>query len=527
MNSFRFLAALATIFALTLTTGANAQQKGGTLNLIVQPEPPTLHLGVNRLGPTSFVATKIYEGLLTYTPDLKPAPKLAESWEISPDGLIYTFRLRDNVKWHDGTPFSAKDVLFSFKEFLPQLYFRARQILQEVAEISAPDDRTVVFRLKQPFPGFIYSLGASGGTIVPSHLYEGVKDLRNAPANAQFIGTGPFKFVEWRKGSFIKLARNPDYRDSERPYLDEIFFHIIPDANSRAVAFETGKVDALRSGDVENFDIPRLAQLPGTELTEAGWEFLQPIGYIHFNNRHKPLDDARVRRALTHAIDREFIIQTIFAGFGKPTNGPLSRLSAFKDTAAEVKYPFDPALAAKLLDEAGYRAKAGGIRFEVSLLPLPYGELWQRQAEYVREALGAVGVKANIVSTDVPGWFKRITTFDYDIAHNFVYVSPDPSLNMSQAYATVEGDNAGTSGANVQGYSNPKVDELLAQAAHENDLPKRKALYSELQRIITSDAPLIWTHDIVFPTVYRAKVHGLTLTGMGTDESFVDVWIGR
>ena len=129
---------------------ADAQEAGGTLNLIVQPEPPTINVGVNRLGPTTFVGYKIYDSLLAYSPDLKPLPKLAESWSVSDDGLVYTFRLRSNVKWHDGQPFTAKDVVFSFEKYLPELHARSRWNLAEVREITTPDDHTVVFTLKQP-----------------------------------------------------------------------------------------------------------------------------------------------------------------------------------------------------------------------------------------------------------------------------------------------------------------------------------------------------------------------------------------
>lgn len=499
-----------------------AAQAGGALNLIVQPEPPTLNIGVNRLGPTTYVGNKIYESLLDYSPDLKPLPRLAESWTVSDDGLVYTFKLRKNVKWHDGQPFTAKDVVFSFEKFLPALQARSRLNLAEVKDIATPDDYTVVFTLKQPYPAFIY---VHNTAVLPAHLYEGVTDYRNAEANAKFIGTGPFKFAEWNKGSFIHLVKNPDYWDAGKPYLDDIYFHVIPDANSRAVAFETGKVDVLRAGDVENFDIRRLAQSDGVELTEAGWEFLQPVGYIHLNNRHKPLDDVRVRQAIAHAIDRQFIIDTIFAGFGHETNGPISRLSQFKDSSVETKYDYDPAKANAILDEVGLKPDANGVRFELKLVPLPYGELWQRQAEYTREALAAIGVKVDIVATDVPGWFKRLTTFDYDLGQNFVYTTPDPAIGISYAYTTIKGDNAGTTGGNVHGYSNAEVDQLLADASHENDTAKRKALYSKAQKIISADVPLIWTHDIVFPTLYRKTVHDLITTGLGTDDNFAVVWI--
>ena len=521
----RLLRTLAASVLLSLTAGSlSAQEAGGTLNLIVQPEPPTINVGVNRLGPTTYVGNKIYEGLLTYSADLQPLPKLAESWSISDDGLVYTFKLRRDVKWHDGQPFTAKDVVFSFEKFLPELHARSRLNLAEVKEIATPDDHTVVFTLKQPFPAFIY---VHNTPVLPAHLYEGVTDYRNAEANKQFIGTGPFKFGEWNKGSFIHLVKNPDYWGSGKPYLDDIYFHVIPDANSRAIAFETGQVDVLRAGDVENFDVRRLAELEGVELTEAGWEVLQPIGYIHLNNRHKPLDDVRVRQAIALAIDRQFIIDTIFAGFGREINGPLSSLSQFKDASVETKYAFDPAKANAILDEVGLKPGADGFRFEVQLVPLPYGELWQRQAEYTREALAAIGIKVNLVATDVPGWFKRLTTFDYDLGQNFVYTTPDPAIGISYAYTTVTGDNAGTTGGNVHGYSNAEVDKLLAEAGHENDTAKRKQLYSQVQKILSAEVPIIWTHDIVFPTVYREKVHNLTTTGLGTDENFADVWLAK
>jgi len=520
-KSFAFgLAALA-----CASTFAYAQKSGGTLNLIVQPEPPTINVGVNRLGPASFIGSKIYEGLISFTPKLEPRPELAESWAISPDGLTYTFNLRRGVTWHDGKPFTSADALFSFQKFLPAVFFRAKLVLSEAESITAPDDYTIVFKLKAPFPGFIQIFEVTGGTIMPAHLYEGVTDYRTAPANQQFIGTGPFKVAEWKRGSYIHLVKNDAYWDKGKPYLNDLYFHVIPDANSRSIAFETGKVDVLRAGDVENFDISRLANEKGVELTEAGWEFLQPIGYLHLNNRRKPFDDVRVRQAVAYAIDRKFIIETIFGGFGREINGPFYSTKLYRDTSVETKYEFNPEKAKKLLDEAGLKPGPGGVRAEIELLPLPYGELWQRQAEYVRDALGAVGIKANIASVDVAGWFQRLTTFNYDIGHNFVYTLSDPAIGINQTYLTVKGDNAGTSGGNVQGYSNAEVDDILIKAAHQNDAESRAKLYSRFQEIVTRDVPLIWTHEMVFPTVFRNKVHNLTLTGLGTNENFADVWI--
>ena len=514
------------LLALSLAGGAvQAQTVGGTLNLIVQPEPISINPGVNRLGPATFVGSKIYDTLVSYQQKgITPIPRLARSWSVSPNGLTYAFKLRPNVTWHDGKPFTAKDVAFSLGDYLPALHARSRDLRNEIASIATPDDLTVVFTLKSPYPAFIRSLNTP---IVPAHKYEGVTDFRNAPANSEFIGTGPFKLVEWKKGSYIRLTRNEKYWDQGKPYLNEIVFHVIPDANSRSIAFETGKVDVLRSGDVENFDITRLGSKPGVERREDGWEYLQPVGYVHMNNRTPQLSNLKVRQAIVHAIDRDFIINTIFSGYGKPINSPFSRLSNYKDTSVETSYPYDPKKAAKLLDEAGFSVGAGGVRFELRLVPLPYGELWSRQAEYLREALGAVGIKVNIVSTDVPGWFKRLTSFDYDIAQNFVYTTPDPAIGISYGYKTVKGDNAGTTGGNVNGYVNAEVDALLNQGAHEQDDKKRKQIYSKVQQIISRDVPLVWTHDMVFPTLYRTKVKKLITTALGTDDNFSTVWLQK
>lgn len=506
---------------------AQAPVNGGTLNLIVQPEPPTINLGVNKLGPVSFVGSKLYEGLITLSPKLEPIPMLAESWTTSPDGLVYTFKLRKNVKWHDGKPFTAEDVLFSFQKFLPATFARTRQVMEKVETITAPDSHTVVFRLKQPFPSFMLIFDATGGTIMPRHVYEGVTEYRTAPQNNTIVGTGPFRVKEWRKGAYIHLVRNPDYWSPGKPHLDNIYFHVIPDANGRAIAFETGRIDALRGGDVENFELRRLAIAKDVKLAESGWEFLDPIGFLNLNLRNKPLDDVRFRQALAHAIDRNFIVRSVFSGFGRQTDGPFTSRSPFKDTAAETRYPFDPARARALLDEMGLKPNADGVRAELRLVPLPYGETWQRFAEFIRERLGDVGIKVTLVPTDVPGWYRRITSGDFDLALNFVYLLGDPAIGSNQTYLSFAGMPVPSSAANVGGYSNPRVDELLRTAEHTQNVAERRRLYAELQKILSQDLPVLWTHELVFPTLHRTKVHNLLATGLGMNENFADVWIKR
>ncbi|MWD29366.1 ABC transporter substrate-binding protein [Aquicoccus sp. SCR17] len=515
----------AAILSVATAIAAQAQddpQTGGTLNLVVQPEPPTVMLGINRLGPVSYVGSKIYEGLVTFAPDMTPLPKLAKSWDISDDGLTYTFHLQEGVKWHDGEPFTSADVVYSFGEYLPEAFSRTRGVMDRVEEISAPDDRTVVFKLKEPYAAFMIIFDSTGGTIVPKHIYEGTDIFKN-PANETPIGTGPFKFDEWSKGRYIHLVRNDEYWQDGRPYLDELYFHIIPDANSRAIAFEQGQVDVLRGGDVENIEVNRLGDMEGVDVTTDGWEFYDPLAIINVNTRHEPLDNPKVRQAISYALDREFMIDAVFGGFGKPAYGPMTERTPYYDPEVLTDYSFDMEKAKALMEESGVEAE-GGVYATLDLMPLPYGETWQRHGEYIRQQLKEIGIETNVVSVDVAGWVERTTTGKFDITTNFTYLLGDPAMGVGQTYRSNNQLNRGTA-ANVDGYENPKVDDLFAEGARTLDPGKRQEIYSEAQKIISADAPVIWSHQMEYPTVYRSKIHDLITTAPGLNEGFADVWI--
>ncbi|HIC67728.1 MAG TPA: ABC transporter substrate-binding protein, partial [Paracoccus sp.] len=298
-------------------------QTGGTLNVVIQPEPPGLMIGLLQNGPTQMVAGDIYESLLRYDSELKPSGQLAESWEISEDGKTYTFKLRKGVVFHDGEPFTSADVKFSMDKFLRETHSRMRTYMEHVESIDTPDDYTVVFKLKQPFGPFLGIFEPGTAPVIPKHIYEGT-DFANNPANANPIGTGPFKFAEWVKGSYIRLVRNEDYYMEGKPYVDEIYYQVIPDAASRAVAYETGQVDVLPGGAIENFDVPRIREMDNTCITDKGWEYFGPLSWIWINLDNKPLDDLKVRKAMMYALDREFARDALWSGLGKVATGPLS-----------------------------------------------------------------------------------------------------------------------------------------------------------------------------------------------------------
>lgn len=499
-------------------------QKGGTLSVIIQPEPPILVLSLNQQGPTQTVAGKIYEGLLRYDHGLNPLPSLAESFSVSPDGMVYTFKLRQNVKWHDGTPFTAKDVVFSTTKMLPETHPRARANFAHAASIEAPDDYTVVFTLKEPFPAFIKAFEVSSAPMMPAHIYEGT-DYKQNPKNATPIGTGPFKFGEWVKGSYIHLVKNPDYYQDGKPYLDDIYFRVIPDAASRALALETGEVDISQFNDVEPFDVARLQELPHLSMTTKGYEFVAPLSWLEINSRTAPLDDKRFRQALTFALDRQFIRDKIWFGLGRVATGPVNSVTTGYEGDVP-KYTYDLDKAKALLDEMGLKPNAAGVRAEISLMPMPYGETWSRLGEYIKQSWGKIGVKVTLESTDVAGWVQKVSNWDYQVTTNFVYQYGDPSLGVSRTYVS-SNIRKGVMFTNTMGYNNPRVDELFAGAAIENDPAKRQAMFSEMQQIVADELPVIWLLEMEFPTFVNKRVHNAVTTAIGTNENFADVWVEK
>lgn len=227
--------------------------------------------------------------------------------------MTYTFDLTKGAKWHDGEPFTAADVVFSCDVMLKDVHPRARINFSRCESITVSDDHTVVFTLKEPFAPFLLSFESSSCLIVPKHIYEGT-DYRNNPANDTPIGTGPFKFNEWVRGSHIHLIANPDYYRDGQPGLKEIFYRVIPDAASRSVALESSEVQLTQWGDVETFDVQRLAELPHIDLKTRGYEFYSPLLWYEMNLRREPFNDIRFRKACMHLLDKQFIVDRIMFG---------------------------------------------------------------------------------------------------------------------------------------------------------------------------------------------------------------------
>ena len=522
--SNKLLKAGAALAAVALFWGAGAvqaQTRGGTLNAIVQPEPPMLMLGLNQQGPTQYVAGKIYQSLLTYDHQLKPQPSLAKSWKASSDGLTYIFNLQSGVKWHDGKPFSAADVVFSVDKFLRETHPRGRLIINKYIEsIKALNELTVEFKLKEPFSPFMSMFVVDNMPMLPKHIYEGT-DFRNNPANQTPIGTGPFKFKEWKKGSHIILTRNPDYWKKGQPYLDEIVFRVIPDAASRAIAFEKGDVQVLRGGDVDNVDVKRIKALPNVEMTTKGWEMYAPLAFMSMNQRKPPFNNLKVRQAVMHAVNRKFVVDNIFFGMGKVATGPIASTTLFYDKNVP-QYDFNLKKARTLIQESGVNVGATTVK----ILAFPYGSAWDRLGEYTKQSLEQIGFKVELDPADAGGWAKRTGDFDYDLTFNFTYQYGDPALGVARHFLSTNSIK-GSPFVNNQGYKNPKIDELFATAAASRLPELRQKLYSQAQSILVDEVANGVLFEIEYATFYRKNIKNLVKTGIGLNETFDDVYIEK
>src|SRR6185312_14267679 len=250
--------------AVLLPNGAFAQgtpKQGGTLVMDVLPEPPTLASYLSTSGPIGQVSAKVYDGLCEYNFDLKPIPSLATSWTTSTDGKTITFKLRDGVKFHDGSPLTSADVQFTFMDVLKKFHPRGINTFRALQAVDAPDPHTAVFHLDTPAPYMMMALSGYESPIVPKALFAGT-DIQNSKYANNPVGTGPFKFVEWQRGQYMRFDRNPGYWRPGQPHLDRIVARFIGDAQTRSAAMQTQEINYGAFGAIPYFDVARLTKIP-------------------------------------------------------------------------------------------------------------------------------------------------------------------------------------------------------------------------------------------------------------------------
>ena len=286
------------------------------------------------------------------------------------------------------------------------------------------------------------------------------------------------------------------------------------------MAFETGKVDVLPGGSVENFDVPRLTKLKDTCVTGAGWEFFSPLSWLWLNNRSGPTANKKFRQAIMYAIDRDFAKDVIWNGLGKVATGP---------SASTIKYYTDDVPKYPLRSGQGQGA-AEGSRLQRREGPPAAAALWRNLAALGRggeaEPAWTSASTSRSIATDVPGWNQKIGDWDYDIAFTYLYQYGDPALGVGRNYVTSQ-IVKGQPFNNVEGYSNPEIDKLFADGAVATPDSKRKEIYDKAQKILVDDVPVAWMLELQFPTITRCKIKNLITTAIGVNDGFRDAWIDK
>lgn len=498
-------------------------RRGGTLNLLVDPEPTVLVSVTNPGDPQLLVSAKVTEGLLAYDFDLNPKPQLATRWSSSPDSREFAFTLRKGVKWHDGADFTAADVAFSLF-LLKEVHPRGRAAFANIADVRTPDAHTVVVTLSRPAPYFLHAFAAAESPIVPRHIYEGTDPSTNRNAIAP-VGTGPFIFREWVKGSHIAYERNPQYWDRPKPFIDRLVVRFIPDEATRVAAIEEGAIDLAPATPVTPRELSRLKALPHLRFETNGYQYTNQVVRIEFNLDNAYFKDLKVRQAIAHAIDRSAVIRDAWHGYGEQAFGPVSPALARFHARDLPACAFNPEKAEQLLDEAGLTRNARGIRMQVVQDFVPAGDGYRDTAECIKRSLARIGVEVSVREQDFPAYIKRIyTDRDFDFATNRANNMFDPTVGVQRLFWS-KNFRKGLPFSNASRYSNPDVDRLLEAAAVETDPEKRLDCFAQFQKIIVQDLPDLTLLAPTQVTIHGRKVFDHTVTADGVCGNLADVHI--
>lgn len=490
-----------------------AMADGGTLVWGTTQNPRHLNPAVQSGIATMMPGTQIFASPLQFDDKWNPKPYLAESWSLQDDGKSLLLRLVPNAKFHDGVPITSADVAFSIMTIKANHPFKS--MFEAVERVDTPDARTAIIRMSKPNPAILLAMSPPLCPIIPEHIYGKVPDIKTTPLNSTgVVGSGAYKLVEFKSGDHITLERNPDFFIKGMPKFDRIVIRIFKDGNALAIALENGEVNYVPFWSDLSV-LQRLKSNPRLAITDKGGEAIGPLNWLAFNTAKKPLDDVRVRQAISFAIDRDFITKKLHHGFSKIATGPITLGSPFY-TADVEHYKVNLAKANQLLDAAGHKKGANGVRFRLSIDYIPTSrEMQQNIAEYVKAQLRKVGIDVEVrAAPDFPTWAKRIAGHDFDLTMDSVFNWGDPVIGVARTYLT-SNIRKGVIWSNTQSYSNPKVDQLLEQAAVETNVEKRKALYKEFQKIVVNDAPIAYINVIPYYQVYDKNLHNLPTTIWG------------
>ncbi len=458
--------------------GGTALAARDTMTMGMVLEPPHLDPTAGAAAAIDEVVyANIFEGLTRIDRNARVQPALAGSWEISDDGTVYTFHLHEGVTFHDGSTMDSADVKFSLERAMaPDSVNAQKGLFEPIARVETPDPLTVVVTLKRPTGDFLFNMGWGDAVIVAP---ESAATNKTEP-----VGTGPFRFVRWVKGDRVEIARNPHYWG--RPVkLSAATFKFISDPAAATAAMLAGDVDAFA-----NFPAPEaLGQFKNDPRFKVVIGTTEGETILAINNGRKPFDDIRVRRALSHAVDRQAVIDGAMFGYGTPIGSHFApHHPAYVDLTG--LYPYDPEKARELLAEAGY---PNGFRVTIKLPPPSYA---RRGGEIIASQLKKVGIEAELIPIEWAQWLEQVFRGkDYDLT----IVSHTEPMDIG-IYARDD---------YYFNYHNPAFKKLMKELSATMDEAKRTELLKKAQRMIAEDAVNVFLFQLAKHGVWNAKLRGL------------------
>ncbi|WP_300363324.1 peptide-binding protein [Hydrogenimonas sp.] len=480
----------------------------------------TLHLSLganpSRINPllatdsaSGEISGWIFNGLVKFDKDADIVGDLAESWEFeSPTRLV--FHLRRGVKWHDGRPFTAHDVAFTYElTKSPKLFTPYASDFRYVKSVKARDDHTVEVDYKEPYYKAL-SIWMMG--ILPRHLWEKVEDPMTSPLNRKPIGTGPYRLERLENSGDVVLKANPDYFE-HAPNIDTIHYHFIPDPTTQFLMLKARKLDLgsltplqiekqIDRGFKEHY---RIVRLPGRGYT-----------YLGFNLKNDKFKDPNVRRAIDMAIDKEQLIRILFFSYGKVCHGPFMP-GTFAYPEDPPKSPYDPEKAKRLLKEAGYDKK-NPLSFTISTNANNSTRLYA--AQIIQYQLGKIGVKVKIRAMEWQAFLNTVVT-----PRRYEAILLGWSLGLiPDAYALWHSDSDKLGGFNLVGYHNGEVDRLIEEAERTTDMAKVGKLYRKMFALIAADRPYVFLYIPDSITVVNRRITPIVPSIIGIMHNQID-WI--
>lgn len=470
---------------------APSPKRGGALRVGVPVDPQTLDPHLNSRRPDAYVLRALYNGLLDFDKDLRLVPDLAESWD-SPDSTTFVFKIRQGVKFQDGTDLDAAAIKANLTRIMdPNTKAVNGPNFAPIKDIQAPDKATLKLTLSTPLASLLYLLAEQASLIVsPTAIQKYGKDLARNP-----VGTGPFQFVEWKDGDHVTVKRFDGYWEKGLPYLDQMVFSIAPDEAVRLINLRSGNLDVMM--DVPYKDVDALQQ--GGE-----WNYWQALGSYYemrFNMSKPPFDNKALRQAVSYAIDRDAVVKTVLWGHGQPGVGPVApTLWAFNKS--QQGYTHDLNKARQKLAEGG---QPNGFQFDMDVRNVP---AFQRWAEMVKFQLSEVGIDAQLNIMETVALTQRESSKQFTANGGLISPRSDPDTILYTFYNTKGSQNIG--------YSSAKVDDLLDRARSTTNIEERKQLYNQAEAIIIDDAPRAWIAYYPETAATAKAVQGFVFVGDGT-----------